>query len=372
MSEYQYYEFQTIDRPLTAEQQAAMRKLSSRVALTTTSAAFNYSYGDFRGNPLQVLEKHFDAMLYIANWGSRQLAFRFPSQMIQSERFEPYMLSDDDYPEAMTLQVTSAYTILNIDFDEEEGDGWIEGDGMLDPLIPIREELLRGDLRALYLIWLKTAEWGEDDEIVEPPVPPGLGELSPAQQALCEFFGINEDFVAAAAEASATLKTTAEPLEQWVTLLPPHERDAFLVRVARGEPHIGIRLLQQLRKLGSADNRPMTANANQRTIADLRIAVKRQEQQRTQRERAAAERVRLAKLDDLAAREAQIWAHIPGLLAQRNASGYDQAVAHLKEMHDLAVHRNQRPAFDARLQEVIAPYASSTALQRRLKEQRLV
>jgi len=69
MSEYQYYEFQTIDRPLSAEQQAVMRKLSSRVDLSATRAAFNYSYSDFRGEPLKVLEQHFDALLYIANWG---------------------------------------------------------------------------------------------------------------------------------------------------------------------------------------------------------------------------------------------------------------------------------------------------------------
>jgi hypothetical protein len=69
MSEYQYDEFQTIDRPLSAEQQAAIRKLSSRVELSATRAAFNYAYGGFRGEPLKVLEQHFDALLYIANWG---------------------------------------------------------------------------------------------------------------------------------------------------------------------------------------------------------------------------------------------------------------------------------------------------------------
>ncbi len=42
MSEYQYYEFQAIDRPLTEEQQAYMRSLSSRVELTPTQAVFTY------------------------------------------------------------------------------------------------------------------------------------------------------------------------------------------------------------------------------------------------------------------------------------------------------------------------------------------
>jgi hypothetical protein len=89
MSEYQYYEFQTIDRPLTAEQQSAMRRLSSRVDLSASRAAFNYSYGNFRGEPLKVLEQHFDALLYIANWGSQQLAFRFPKGIVASEDSDP-------------------------------------------------------------------------------------------------------------------------------------------------------------------------------------------------------------------------------------------------------------------------------------------
>ena len=55
MSEYQYYEFQTIDRPLTTAEQAEIKKLSSRVQLTPTQAIFLYNYGDFRGDAKKVL-----------------------------------------------------------------------------------------------------------------------------------------------------------------------------------------------------------------------------------------------------------------------------------------------------------------------------
>ena len=37
MSEYQYYEFQTIDRPLTPKEQAEIKELSSREADTDAS-----------------------------------------------------------------------------------------------------------------------------------------------------------------------------------------------------------------------------------------------------------------------------------------------------------------------------------------------
>jgi hypothetical protein len=87
-------------------------------------------------------------------------------------------------------------------------------------------------------------------------------------------------------------------------------------------------------------------------------AVEQVRKDRTAHEQREAERIRLAKLDALAKREEQVWAALPGLLARRIASGYDEAVAHLADLRDLAVHRKQRAAFDARLSEVLAPYAN--------------
>ena len=68
MSEYQYYEFQALDRPLPHEAQAEIQSLSSRVQLIATSASFVFNYSNFPGDPYRVLAKYFDAMLYITNW----------------------------------------------------------------------------------------------------------------------------------------------------------------------------------------------------------------------------------------------------------------------------------------------------------------
>lgn len=68
MSEYQYYEFQAIDRPLSDKEQTEVDSYSSRAEVTPTRAVFTYSYGDFRGDPQKVLQKYFDAMLYMTSW----------------------------------------------------------------------------------------------------------------------------------------------------------------------------------------------------------------------------------------------------------------------------------------------------------------
>jgi hypothetical protein len=90
MSEHQYYEFQSLDQPLSSADQTYLRGLSSRVSLTATSASFVYNYGDFHGDPEKVLDRCFDLMLYVANFGTRQLMFHFPKKLIDPAVFEPY------------------------------------------------------------------------------------------------------------------------------------------------------------------------------------------------------------------------------------------------------------------------------------------
>jgi hypothetical protein len=69
MSEYQYYEFQAIDRPLAGADQDALRALSTRARITATSFTNSYEWGDFKGDPARLMEKWFDLHLYIGQLG---------------------------------------------------------------------------------------------------------------------------------------------------------------------------------------------------------------------------------------------------------------------------------------------------------------
>ncbi len=51
MSEYQYYEFQAVDRRLTQEQMGELRAYSSRAQITPSSVVNEYNWGSFKGNP---------------------------------------------------------------------------------------------------------------------------------------------------------------------------------------------------------------------------------------------------------------------------------------------------------------------------------
>lgn len=57
MSEYQYYQFQSIDRPLTDPQMGELRAISTRADITPTSFVNVYHWGDLKACPLDLMKK---------------------------------------------------------------------------------------------------------------------------------------------------------------------------------------------------------------------------------------------------------------------------------------------------------------------------
>lgn len=50
MSEYQYYEFIAVDRPLSVNGREQLRRISSRAHITDARAMYTYSDGGFRAD----------------------------------------------------------------------------------------------------------------------------------------------------------------------------------------------------------------------------------------------------------------------------------------------------------------------------------
>jgi hypothetical protein len=157
-----------------------------------------------------MVERYFDAFMYWANFGTRQLMFRLARETLITEAVKPFVST-----EAFSVIETGSYVILSFQADRDP-DGWQdkEPEGELADMAQVRSELAAGDLRLLHLGWLLAlqTDFSEvDDEDVEPPVPAGLEDLSASLQAIADFLGIDRDLIAAAAEgAPAEGRTAAE------------------------------------------------------------------------------------------------------------------------------------------------------------------
>src|SRR5207249_1680484 len=137
--------------------------------------------------------------------------------------------------------------ILSIEPYHEPGDLedlW-EFDNILDRLVPLRAEILDGDLRPLYLAHLAIACDGEHDpeETREAPVPAGLTALSGAQRGLAELYGLGDELIAAAAQESPPIPARVGPADdytQWLGGQQESTKNAWLAAMM-ADPSSAVR-----------------------------------------------------------------------------------------------------------------------------------
>jgi hypothetical protein len=265
------------------------------------------------------------------------------------------------------------HVIVDFDFNDEDLSGYIEGEGWMDGLVELREALIQGDFRILYLAWLKAAEAAlaaEDigEDMLEPPVPAGLGELSPALDTFVEFLNIDEGMIVAAAQESSNLGEKHNQHEKWIERLSETEKNDFLVRLCRGEKNLSVFLNRRLLELaGEGQPQNEAAPARARRVSVLMEAARIWWRNKEKEEERKAELERKRKMEALAARERQVWSEVEALIEEKKSRPYDQAVRLLLDLRDLAESRGELEKFRLRMVEYSRTYATRSALLDRMR-----
>ena len=272
MSEYQYYEFLAVDRPLTAAEQAEVRQLSSRARITATSFVSEYQWGDFKGNPDEMMQRYYDAHLYLANWGTHRVMLRLPRTLLSPKVAGPYCVDG-----GVSMSATREHVILDLTSEDETGDGE-EAQDSLPAIVGVRSELAAGDLRPLYLAWLSAyGAWErdedafeyEDEDDLEPLVPAGLGSLTAPQRALADFLRLDRDLLGVAATASPALPEENDDggaLATHIANLPASDKERLLLLVA-GDQAATARM--ELLRGSRADPNDHGDSRPRRTVAEI-------------------------------------------------------------------------------------------------------
>jgi hypothetical protein len=367
----------TIDRPLTRGQLDAVNALSSHIEASSTHALIEYHWGDFKHNPIKVLHEFFDGFLYWANWGSPQLAFRFPHGILPVDLIDGYDLED-----FVTFTRYPDYDILDIQFGEMEApDEWTAYE--LGSLIPIRDELMEGDLRALYIVWLaaqimiegydeeENEDEEEDWEISVPPVPPGFGTLTAAQYSLAELLQVPQELlVAAARHSKAAAPSTGDDVAAWVKLLPPDRQNDYLVRLAHNEPGLSRLLVRELRELGQDKTRVAPPTGEHVTYATLLAESKairaRLEREKREQEQAA----RLRHLQEIHDHQDAYWQQVEQAVMRGTGTGYDEALRLLIDLREAADQFKETQKFQDHFRAWVRPHLRRPAFVKRLQDRK--
>lgn len=343
MSYHETYEFFAIDRCLTPGEMHALRAISTRATITPARFYNSYDWGGLKGDPREMLRRYFDLFVHTGNGRPEWGMLRLPADGVDLRRWRPYVAEQRGAHSpacAASVATEGDVAILTITPAEEAtlhstgrvpledaDDGWRESgieEEFADeaswpvPLALVRADLLAGDQRPLYLLWLLSVQCGEHRAAAaEPPRPPGLDRPTGSLWMFAEFLRLNRDLVTVAREASAAAPRTAGQL-----------LEAALAH----------------------------ATGRRRRAAALAAAMRG--------ERLAA----------LAKRQASEWSEIDRLLGAPKVkpSIYDDVVRRLLALQELGIDRGAEPAFQARLHALLDRHGTKTTFQRRVREAGLI
>ena len=235
-----------------------------------------------------------------------------------------------------------------------------------------RSDLAAGDLRLLYLGWLLAVQSDDvDDADTEPPVPAGLGNLSAPLRAVADFLDIDQDLLAAAAQASPDAREDDhDGLAAWISSLKAQEKDALLARVAAGEGTTVQALLSRRFRGGNEAAAPARTAAELWKAAGDRKAAREKAEEERRRERQAREAAAKAavytqRLDELATRQEAAWKRADTLIETKNPRDYDTAVTLLSDLRALAERQGDKAAFTDRFLSLREQHQRKPSLQER-------
>ncbi|MGE0606270.1 MAG: hypothetical protein AB7O62_04020 [Pirellulales bacterium] len=365
MSEHQCVAFRAIDGPVSAENLKYMRSQSSRADVTPWSFDNTYNYGDFGGNAPEMLRRGYDLHLHYADFGIRRLMIRFPDGLPNARLAKEFF---DDESCGYAPDKTGPGGILCIAPYHEAGqlqpisnfDDW------LGRLIPLRAEIMDGDLRPLYLGNLASAVHGEDDPdtTIEAPVPAGLAELTDAQRALAGLFDLNSAWLTAAAQASPPLPPDRAAINHhaaWLKAQSAADKDAWLAALmSDSSSAVRAEVLSRFRRQHKQTPWP-TVRAG-RSIAQLRSLAKGIAQQADAKKSEQAARQKARHFAKLLADPALVERETAQLAQEQSQAAYASVGKLLAELREATAGTEKAGLAELYAQRLKVSYPSRRGL----------
>lgn len=375
MSEYQYYEFLAIDRLLSRDEMAELRALSTRAHITPVSFTNVYNWGDFKGDPKKLMQRYFDAHVYVANWMTAIFMIRLPIGALAKETAEAMAVDD-----ILDFNPTKTHWIITWSLeDSEDYDrfGMEDGSGWMARLSPVRDELLRGDLRSLYIGWLAAVTGGMmDDDEMEPLSMSGLGNLTAAQHALAEFLEVDPDLLAGVgldSPVDQSRDTSDKDLDLWIDTLPRVDIKAVMKQLVEGKGQQAERSMKNRFEAWQRGLQTDKTDAPRRTVGELRKHAEaaektRLEKQKRERQKSEIEHRKKHEsyLQKLSKDFPKAWKRVQQTVERGSGVAYDDACRSLVDLSEAYMLHASKERFQIELKKFMACNIRRKTLLQRL------
>ncbi|MEX0792763.1 MAG: hypothetical protein WD045_06475, partial [Pirellulaceae bacterium] len=239
MSEYQYVVFRAVDGPLNDKQLEFAEAQSSRADVSRWTLSCEYDYSSFRGDVDALLRRGFDVHLEYTNYGTRVIKLRLPHGFPVAESVWSKYVDGEQLHWKKDAKGSGG--ILTLEPFHDANDRFMYGDTepYLKAAIQVRDRLMSGDLRALYLLWLCAADddYNDPAETIEPPVPHGIAGIQAECGDLLWFYGLDPLLLVVVGMDvdDAPPEDSQDPVTTWVDTLDEPTTKELLLRLLKGD-----------------------------------------------------------------------------------------------------------------------------------------
>lgn len=369
MSEYQRYQFQCIDNILTQAERIQLHKVSSRAEITNSSFSVYYHYSGLRAEPVEVLARYFDIGMHYGEWGQVDVYIKLPPSSLPKE----FIGFESDC--GLNILERNRHQILIFSFPEPED--YVEeerADEFYEHAAILRSELLKGDLRAVYLFFLN--QFTQNETLALPLINYDFLNLTTAQSALVEFFELSQERIRALA---ILLKNTSSEkdnvlvpkLTEFLKQLTPAEKDTLLMHSFNSGHMTLHHALSILNK-----NNDSEAHRFQFWLSfDLLLPYLDLAQQQVRKEQADAKALLVQKAlharhlryDELFSQCDTHWKSADDQAKRACASGYEQSAKILSELLEAHNYKSAQADYFGRFARFVKRHEKRKALLRRVK-----
>lgn len=386
MSEYQYYEFRSIEQQLTPQQKTELREISSRAQITSSAFVNEYNYGDLKAEAIDLMAEYFDLGFYIANWGQAQLYIKLPQGLVSE-----HILRQFEWDDVIEHEIRNNQIIITLSMPEnEEYFGYIdEADEYLDQLSDIREELINGDYRSLQIVWFALLSIYGTDEFEEIPVfkqgdiNSNLHQLTLAQQALADLFLVKPQWLTLMRQRApehAQVKTNNTEIEtnkqNWIAQLPKSEKDKVLLMLLEGKSTQAQHQLQNQYKQNKRQAEPQVLKLSMtELLQSYQTASKtyaQEQNQLAQQQALIAQQKRNDYLNQVYKNAFRYWNLATFHADKKIARSYDEATRLFNDLHDAYQLNNKQAKYQIKFAEFISASSNKPSLMKRLKQRGLL
>ena len=370
MSEYSYYKFGRLDGYLDTEARQVLRDISSRAELSATTFQVYYNYSDLKTVPSELMLKYFDIGFYYADWGAIDIYIKLPAGTIpdallgfssnglhweENDEWQLLIFSTREYDEYLDNESTEEY---------------------FQDLVSLRSELMQGDWRLVYFMWLKECNLGEKLDRI-PLIKFNFEHLSEEVQAFAALYDIPLDWVKTLAmilneQPSHQAKQTQFQFDTWLHNLTEAEKNTLLSTLFEQGQLTRHQALAMTRKesvnKGEIYQYWLTHDMISPYIEQARNQLQQEQAEALAKKIAFEKAEQEQALTEIYDQRERCWQEVQRQANRTCASGYDAASHYLHQLNEAYQFKADKAAFEQRFQHFVVANKSRKALLNRLKD----